>query len=407
MPLARLPRRDARETTYRLGTHICCAVRCRALPNDLGLAYRNLCRKAQARGIGCEETRTEPKRATFDLHRCRRRCRPQSWRLRIQSRHAGDPARRDGPRTLRQDGLHHGARAQPHGGRAAAVLRRRRGRASAARLSRTATGRDRSPVRVREALGRPDREPAEMAREHTPHQPAAPDPRIRVGKLLEAAIRSRPPAYRYCRLSWRVAVGPAAARPQLRGLVTGRGLPLARCAPQQSSQSLAGRAGRDEPGRCARRGPRGDPVGSVQGISARRARGPIRLVDHAARPFSDARRSRRLAGTNLRPPRREGADGLSPRHSVGIDGAALRSLQAACDPAVLPRSLRAARPAGRSHRRARGAERRVNLDGRSGTRHERDLGMLQDGIEQYLVEPVLSAHRSYRAGRDKSRPSAP
>ena len=118
---------------------------------------------------------------------------------------------------------------------------------------------------------------AALAREHAAHQPAQADARIFIAKILEAAARPRPPAYRHRRLSRRVAARSSPAPPRLSRMVARGTRAGRRIRPQEGLQGVAEGDRRDRPERPRRRGARGE------------------ALDHRSRPISP-----RHVQTNMR-----------------------------------------------------------------------------------------------------------
>ena len=159
---------------------------------------------------------------------------------------------------------------------------------------------------------------------------------------------------RHRRLSWRMAARPAADRQILRRVVArnargGRG-----SGARAARRPLDALPARPRPRRARRGGGGAARRRSLHRLSAdARATTILRALDAVARPVPDARRSRGLAGADLRAAAARRRRGDRPRLAGGDDGAALRSLQDPCRAAVLPRPFRPPRPADRAGRHAR------------------------------------------------------
>ena len=210
------------------------------------------------------------------------------------------------------------------------------------------------------------------------------------------------------RLSAAERRGPHASR-STSSTIPASGCSTCRCSPrayeQWSAESLAlsrARTAREACGALARRiwrrsiaEAREDEqaaltVGrAVHRLSARLPRRALRHEPAAARPLPDARRSRGLAGADLRAARRAGRRQRAGGLAVGDDGAALRGLQGRRGAAVLPRSFRAARPPDRAGRRARRVQRRARGAARSRSRAGRDPRLLPHRPHRRFVSSLF------------------
>ena len=320
---------------------------------------------------------------------------------------ADHQARRDRARALGQDRVHHRARAQSHGRRPPAVLRRPwRMAAFAASISSRSltTG---AALRLRAAHGGPHREPAALAGEHAPHQPAPRRDRIRAATASGSGSSAR------------------AGSISTSSTIPANGCSTCRCSEldyaEWSSDALeqSRRRSRQAPAAGLARGPRRRSIRRRRPTRCWRERLADLFKAYLRDTRADAHALSTLPpGRFLMPGDLEGSPALTfaPLDAPGAESFPRGSLFAMMErryeayktprgAAVLPRSFRAARPADRADRRARGAERRQAGGRRPRARHDRDPRLFQDRLQQLWSSLFAPRIDRIAVRRDQGRPS--